>query len=87
MSTRPVAQAFCSGVLLANAAPHAYAASVGANQLTPLAGRRSGPRTNAVWSAINVGAGLAAAWTLDPGDAAQRGPSRPVWRSSRRGRC
>lgn len=54
MMTRNRARAFASGVLVANALPHAYAAAVGATQLTPLRGRDSGPRVNALWSASNI---------------------------------
>lgn len=54
------AAAVGAGVLAANALPHAYAATIGARQMTPLRGRTSGPATNAVWSAMNA----AAAFTL-----------------------
>lgn len=46
------------GVLTANAAAHAYAAAVGATHLTPLAGRDSSARVNALWSAPNIAAAL-----------------------------
>lgn len=65
-------QAFCSGVLLANAAPHAYAASVGASHLTPLRGKGSGPGVNALWSTMNVVAAIATSRSLDPRSPAQR---------------
>lgn len=72
MSAPGFLRAFSCGVLAANATPHAYAATVGANQLTPLAGRHSGPEVNAVWAAVNgVGAAVLGRH-LDPRDARQR---------------
>lgn len=70
--TRATLLALSSGVLAANAIPHAYAAAVGGRQLTPLAGRESGPATNAVWSAVNVAAAVAMAKSLDASSADQR---------------
>ncbi|AKT52140.1 hypothetical protein [Arsenicicoccus sp. oral taxon 190] len=72
MPTPRLLRAFCSGVLAANATPHAYAAVVGATQLTPLAGRRSGPAVNALWASLNALGAVAVARPLDPGDARQR---------------
>lgn len=52
-------RAFCAGILVANSAPHLATAAAGRRHLTPLAGRDSGPRVNALWGALNLGAGLA----------------------------
>jgi hypothetical protein len=51
------ARSFVAGVLVANSAPHLATAFASRQHLTPLAGRRSGPVTNAVWAALNLSAG------------------------------
>lgn len=50
-------QSFLAGILVANSAPHLATAITGRRHLTPLAGRDSGPRANAVWAAANLAAG------------------------------
>ncbi|GAA1993640.1 hypothetical protein [Amycolatopsis minnesotensis] len=47
-------QSFAAGVLIANSAPHLATAVTGRQHLTPLAGRGSGPKVNAVWAALNL---------------------------------
>lgn len=49
---------FAAGLLVANAAPHLATAITGRRHLTPLAGRRSGPVVNGVWSALNLSAAI-----------------------------
>ncbi|SEB36258.1 hypothetical protein SAMN04489806_0150 [Paramicrobacterium humi] len=53
------ARSFVAGVLVANSAPHLATAASGRRHLTPLGGRDSGPRVNAVWGLLNLGVGLA----------------------------
>jgi hypothetical protein len=48
---------FLAGVLVANSAPHLATAVTGRRHLTPLAGKDSGPRANAVWAAANLAGG------------------------------
>ncbi|PXY31062.1 hypothetical protein [Prauserella muralis] len=50
-------QSFAAGLLTANSAPHLATAITGRRHLTPLAGRESGPATNAVWAGLNLAAG------------------------------
>lgn len=45
---------FGAGVLAANSVPHLHAWATGATHLTPLGGRRSSPRLNALWGALNL---------------------------------
>lgn len=47
-------QSFLAGMLVANSAPHLATAITGRRHLTPLAGKDSGPRANAVWAAANL---------------------------------
>lgn len=49
---------FAAGLLIANSAPHLATAVTGRQHLTPLAGRTSGPAVNAVWSGLNLLAGV-----------------------------
>lgn len=59
MTNRSYLRPFASGVLAANAIPHAYVAAMGATYLTPRRGRDSGSTINALWSAVNLAAALA----------------------------
>lgn len=72
MSHSSARWAFASGVVLANALPHAFAAAVGATQMTPLRGRTSGPGVNAVWSGINLAAAYALSRRISPSSAQDR---------------
>lgn len=74
METSSALRSFAAGVVLANAAPHAFAAAVGAHQMTPLRGRGSGPSVNALWSAANLAGAYALARGIPPDS-----PSRRAW--------
>lgn len=50
--------AFFAGVLTVNSLGHLATAAAGKEQLTPLAGRHSGPAVNALWGVLNLGGGL-----------------------------
>lgn len=52
-------RSFFGGMLVANSAPHLATAVSVHRYLSPLAGRNSGPETNAAWGALKLAGGLA----------------------------